>query len=689
MRFNLKKHFGVVPPQVWLALVVLAVLIPFLNKAIHIDDTLFVRAAQQIQKNPWDFYGFRMNWFGMTRPMIDNFDNPPLACYYLALAGSVAGWSEPVLHFAFILPAVMAVLGIFSLARRHCSQPAVAAAIALFTPVFLISASTLMCDVLALALWVWALVFFERGLENDHRLSFLASGLLAGMAVLAKLIGIGLLPLIAVYGFQCRRRAGWWLLTLAIPLFMAAGLEWATYAFYGKGLFLTAAGVSTKTRSHNSGSFFERILVGLSFAGGCFLPLLLFLPYLWSARKIAIGLCVAFPCLLAFPYLGKYSLLWDPNGSANWLLFAQSILFMIAGLHVLALAASDFWQNRSHFSLLLLLWVAGIFAFAAGLNWTSNGRSFLPMLPAVAILVTRRLEEQSKQAARFKRWSLWPLLPACGLSILLITADVGLASTGRMAAREISAKYLRPGNTLWFEGHWGFQYYMELEGAKPLERDFSLPRKGDVVVVPSEAVNTFDLSIDLVRPLEVFEFLPSSSLSTMSLSAGAGFYAATAGPFPFSVGRVDPERYYVLEVIQTLEQASKARGGISHTGAIAMQFEMERTALECESVIHRDPGNEAAHLQLAAFLASREKILQAENEFSKVLAINPNNGEAHLEMATLLARLNKKSEAMSHYSAAVRLLPQSSRARKGLDAVLAQEKKSPAPDLKASVSGIK
>jgi hypothetical protein len=298
------------------------------------------------------------------------------------------------------------------------------------------------------------------------------------------------------------------------------------------------------------------------------------------------------------------------------------------------------------------------------------------MLPAVAILATRRLEAQSKLAPRVQGWSLWPLLPTTALCILLVKVDSDLASAGRMAANEISAKYKKAGSSLWFEGHWGFQYYMELQGARALERSFTEPKKGDIVAVPSEAVNTFDLSIDVVRPIEVYEFYPNHRFSTMSLSAGAGFYAATAGPFPFSLGRVDPERYYIFEVIRTLEEATKKSGGMSHTGAVAMQFEMEAVALDSENIIRRDPGNEAAHFQLGTFLASRGKLPEAATEFSKVLAINANNGEAHLELATLLGKLNKKTEAVSHYNSAVRLLPQSTRAREGLATMLAQGKNS-------------
>src|SRR5882724_2177256 len=118
--------FASLSPLALLLALTFACLLPFVGKAFHIDDTLFLRVAEQIQKHPADFYGFRMNWYGVSRPMVENFDNPPLACYYLALAGWLGGWSEPVLHLAFLLPALAAAWGIFSLARFHTERPLLA-----------------------------------------------------------------------------------------------------------------------------------------------------------------------------------------------------------------------------------------------------------------------------------------------------------------------------------------------------------------------------------------------------------------------------------------------------------------------------------------------------------------------------------------------------------------------------------
>src|SRR5258708_13995808 len=125
-----------------------------------------------------------MNGLAPPRRLLGVFNTPPLACYYIALVALIAGWSEVTMHLAFLIPALAAVWGTFSLARNYCSRPMVAAAVAVLTPVFLISATTVMCDVMLLAFWVWSLVVFERALQKNDWKLFLASGLLAGLALM-------------------------------------------------------------------------------------------------------------------------------------------------------------------------------------------------------------------------------------------------------------------------------------------------------------------------------------------------------------------------------------------------------------------------------------------------------------------------------------------------------------------------
>src|SRR5438132_11298420 len=115
------------PTLIWISLLTVAALLPFINKAWHIDDTLFLLSARQILHQPLDFYGFEVNWSGHDAPMIDEMKNPPLTSYYQTAVAAIAGFKEPLMHLAFIPFAVAAVAGTFLLARKLGAQPEIAA----------------------------------------------------------------------------------------------------------------------------------------------------------------------------------------------------------------------------------------------------------------------------------------------------------------------------------------------------------------------------------------------------------------------------------------------------------------------------------------------------------------------------------------------------------------------------------
>src|ERR1051326_1717370 len=150
-------------PRIGLTLLVLAALLPCLSKPFNMDDPLFIWAAKHIRGQPFNPYGFEVNWYGSQRPMWEVTKNPPLACYYLAAVGSVLGWSEVALHAVLVAPAVAVILGTYRLARRLGAQPIVASVMTLFTPAFLVSSATVMCDTLMMAFWIWAVVFWVEG----------------------------------------------------------------------------------------------------------------------------------------------------------------------------------------------------------------------------------------------------------------------------------------------------------------------------------------------------------------------------------------------------------------------------------------------------------------------------------------------------------------------------------------------
>src|SRR5207237_841563 len=82
-------------------------------------------------------------------------------------------------------------LGTYFLSRElNSPRPMLAALVALFTPVFLLCASTVMYDVIMLALWVWAVWAWAAGMRRERAgLLWLAAGL-APLAALTKYGGV-------------------------------------------------------------------------------------------------------------------------------------------------------------------------------------------------------------------------------------------------------------------------------------------------------------------------------------------------------------------------------------------------------------------------------------------------------------------------------------------------------------------
>jgi hypothetical protein len=88
-------------------------LLPFLNKAWNIDDTVYLRVAEQIQQSPLDFYGFQMNWQREPQWVYDFNQNPPGISYYIAAVAAVFGFNEIPLHLSFLMPTFLAGVGAY------------------------------------------------------------------------------------------------------------------------------------------------------------------------------------------------------------------------------------------------------------------------------------------------------------------------------------------------------------------------------------------------------------------------------------------------------------------------------------------------------------------------------------------------------------------------------------------------
>jgi hypothetical protein len=536
----------------WMVLVLaLVILAPFVTRAMTIDDPLFVWTAQHLQQHPTDPFGFETNWFGVPQSMLINVQNPPLTSYWLALAGLVS-WDDVWLHVSLLPFALLAVWGVIRLAGLLGADPFWAALLTVGSVAFLISATNVMCDVMLVALMVWAIVLWVEGLNRSNVWILLAAAVVAALAAFSKYFGISLIPLLAAYTLIRQKRVTWALAPLAVTVALLAGWHFWTVSLYGVSHVLGAAKYAKEFgNQHLDGA---RYYAAVTFLGGCIVwPLVI---GLWRARLEWIGYAVAAGLGAAI----LHSLRSGPNmtpvpGSS----IALAGVFFAAGVAVFALTAAYQWKNRRRPEAWLLgLWIWGTIVFLAIVNWTVAARNLLPMIPALAILVAMRPARDEASGGRkysaAQEQKPLPLAPfavasALGLAVGVVAmwADADWAGGVRRTAGELAAKYQAEGKQVYFQGHWGFQYYMERAGAKAQDFRNPVPGASTIVVVPANNTNIEPRAIPGWQLLDVRKETAGGGLYVNDPVSSAGFYCHIMGLLPLALAVETPDQYYILQ----------------------------------------------------------------------------------------------------------------------------------------------
>jgi hypothetical protein len=206
---------------------------------------------------------------------------------------------------------------------------------------------------------------------------------------------------------------------------------------------------------------------------------------------------------------------------------------LVGGVGILALAVTDLRKNRDAKALLLLLWIFGTFLFTSVCNWTIAARNILPLVPAAAMLLARRLEERQEVFPTGFRFAWGSVALSFAVSWMLARADLKVAESARTAAQTVYEKLVWHFQSITFEGHWGFQYYMEQLGATAAEKTHLDLTPDRAVVVPL-GNSPFGLPPKESAVLsDEYDLSSSYPLALMSVDEGAGFYSDAWGPVPF------------------------------------------------------------------------------------------------------------------------------------------------------------
>jgi hypothetical protein len=225
----------------------------------------------------------------------------------------------------------------------------------------------------------------------------------------------------------------------------------------------------------------------------------------------------------------------------------QLVVFAAIGFGLLLMAAVELHRWRDADAVLVAAAVLGTFVFVVALNWTVSARNLLPLVPFLAIAGVRRLGAVERvEFAAAGRWAWRATVAMVPISLAVAYADDQAARGARDASDQIRTEATALRRTVWFQGHWGFQYYMQQWGAKPVDNGAHCAA-GDLMVIPWDNSNIAPLPARAVRKLGRVAPWQPPAISTFHRQSMAGFYSDRFGPIPFAFGPVKPDRYDLYE----------------------------------------------------------------------------------------------------------------------------------------------
>lgn len=541
----------------WLLLLTLGITLPFVTQAFHIDDPTFIAIARQIARDPWRPYSFSINWLGSERPAFAILANPPLVPAYIALVGRLVGESEVGLHLAFVPFALLAAWGVWRCARCFVRHPAMAAALYLVTPAFVVSSHTLMPDVALMALFSHAVASFVSGLRERRPRQIAAGAALAGLAGLTRYNGLVLIPLLVAAWWLHRAGNGRQVVWLGVPVGVVALWTWHNLAVYGAPHMFAAASVQGLL----GGAIwrFAKAAATMSYLGGAALFPLAVVAIAGAHHALrtgtlwSVGLAVPVALVAAWLYLQT-----TPTTIAILLVLVVSGVYFTGAVHAARRATAAAWRGAGGdqtASLLLAAWLGGVLVFNQLLLFVAV-RYLLPaILPAVLLLV--RTLEEDEGADRALLWLRGAGVATAVFSLALSVGDMRMANAGREFVGGLGLARDLPSGTRWFVGHWGFQYYMERAGARALDAADDSPRAGDLVVL-SQYSDPHRIHPELVRRFTVLEVIDVPSqwpLRTLGHQVQGFFHAnrvsRARSPFvflPYGLSTEPLGRFYLYGV---------------------------------------------------------------------------------------------------------------------------------------------
>ncbi len=449
-------------------------------KPLHVDDPFYYEHATQIAANALDPFGHEVFWRQWPKPGIESLA-PPVVTHWWALAIRLFG-ERPWAWKLWMLPfSVLLAYSLESLFRRYARGLEVSLLCMVLVSPTVLPSLNLMIDVPELALSLAALVIFMRSVDARCAGRAAVAGLVAGLAMQTKYTALLVPWTMLLYALSVNiRRVALWLITVVVAASIFIAWEQWTSWRYGHGQFLW----------HLQYGFPEKW--GM--------------PRMTTSLVMMLGGLAAPTALLGLVGLGCERTVVHAATAALVVLYllviaapVEHLVFALSGLGVAVVMLlvvcrlcwpfrvrrwrSGRWRaDRREWFLVawLMLLVVGYFV----LSPFGAARRLLAISVVMTIL-PGRLASLRRRA--HPGGAIWPAVAASTLLGMLyytvdLTEALALKSGAQAAARKIRQQHRDA--TIWFVGHWGFQYYAEQARMKPVIPDHTTLRRGDWLVHP-------------------------------------------------------------------------------------------------------------------------------------------------------------------------------------------------------------
>ena len=526
--------------QKWLYLIpfalVLCALLPFLNKAYTIDDTLFLLQAQQAIKDPLHPTAFDVVWDKNVWMRCSAIMPSGPVMAFLLIPAILLDGAEWIAHAVQLAVLCLGLVGCLRLARTlgfSRAEASFAVTMIAVSPCVLGMASTAMPDVPSMAFGAFGLDFFLRWHRDRRADYFLGAVLFLAASALSRphagaVLGVAFLAAAAYDpGAPLFKRLRWrW--PEIVPLLIVAILV-VSYGFLFKDPAGAGGTLASSTKSLSGWTQPERHFVSFlahwAFTTPVMLLLVVAVPSRIDWRLVTFSILPLATLIVGIQYEEQA---WVAIPTAVALAGLVFLLRKNPGLltsHYLALASA-----------LLLPLPLVIYVHLPA-------KYLLTSIPAGAMLVTAHWRAVSNRSHVRRAVAILCLGIYFSLGTLVIRGDEAFAQLGRRAAAELIAPLVKQGHRVWFAGHWGFQWYAMRAGGQPLTLDAG-PAPRDYVVGGSWQYDGGPVAEKFPNKVLIDRLHDTVFWGhVMKADLGAGFYSNWWGLLPWAYGRRPVEEF--------------------------------------------------------------------------------------------------------------------------------------------------